>query len=385
MTGLDPMMILIKAITAVLTTLALAGVGMVMTLIGVIDPAARKVLATIAMNITIPSLLWSSVLACQKGASKTDVCPELLTEIASVWQFLFLPPLWVGIGISLGVLATWVGAAPQNLRSVLVAACGFSNSTGLPLTLLTALSSVPLGEPGDSQQVQLRRFLLLYAVYQTLYPVFQWGLGGWLMAKKKELAQGEAEETTSQKLMELVKAAFAPPVIAVIVAVCMGLVPPVRGIFIDTWDSTGDAPLQWFYNAIHTMGGAAVPVNMLVLGSTLANIPSCGSIHWRSVLCVTFSKLVLHPAAGFAVMYLFCASGMIKSVGFSMRAEFVLAACLFTATPAANNLAVLAEQKSGPEAKRVLSTVVFIMYCFAPLTLTAWITVFMTLAQAQES
>merc|ERR1711957_930249 len=116
----------------------------------------------------------------------------------------------------------------------------------------------------------------------------------------------------------------------------------------------------------------------LVLGASLSNVPNLSSIHWRSTLAVAFSKLMLHPALGFGVLWLSHISGLLPAIvsDATLRPAFVLVAGLLTATPTANNLAVMAEVSGGSEAKLALSSMIFVMYCMAPFILTAWIAVF---------
>ena len=59
------------------------------------------------------------------------------------------------------------------------AACGFGNSTGLPITLLTVVHA---NFPATSDLGRVDPCLFL-SVYLLLYPVLQWGVGGWLLAK----------------------------------------------------------------------------------------------------------------------------------------------------------------------------------------------------------
>merc|ERR1719238_1564606 len=111
------------------------------------------------MKLLIPSLLFSSLLSCPQGGpeQEPDLCPELLHSIVSLWPLLLLPLIWVGSGLLLGLLAAKVSAA-GNLWGTVVAACAFGNSTGLPITLLSALASVPVTGTSASQ---LQQWVLL--------------------------------------------------------------------------------------------------------------------------------------------------------------------------------------------------------------------------------
>lgn len=74
-------------------------------------------------------------------------------------------------------MAKVCGTPKHQFRSVL-AACGFGNSTGLPITLLIVIhSNFPV--TSDLGRIDPTLFL---SVFLLLYPVLQWGLGGWLLA-----------------------------------------------------------------------------------------------------------------------------------------------------------------------------------------------------------
>jgi len=54
---------------------------------------------------------------------------------------------------------------------------------------------------------------------------------------------------------------------------------------------------------------AAVPLNMLVLGGSLASLPSLAAVHWPSTLAVVFVRLVAVPACVFLFMWSLNSSG----------------------------------------------------------------------------
>lgn len=71
---------------------------------------------------------------------------------------------------------------PKHQVRAVLAACGFGNSTGLPITLLTVVhTNFPV--TSDLGRVDPTLFL---SVYLLLYPVLQWGLGGYLLAPQNE-------------------------------------------------------------------------------------------------------------------------------------------------------------------------------------------------------
>lgn len=383
-----------KSITAVAQSLSMASIGFVFARTGVIDANTRKVLSNLSMKITIPCLLFSNILDCPQGATTTaDLCPELGQSLAAAWPMLLLPFLWVSVGAGVGWTASLL--APPPIKRTAIAACAFPNSTGLPITLLSALSMVSL-TPDLMPAAELRSFLLLLSTYQVTYPVLQWGVGGLLLAERDKsqqdpliLVDAEAAERTrppaprlAQKVKEFAGIMLVPPVIAVFFGFFIGLIPALRLLLVDTNDFNNDKPLEFFFNAVLAFGKAAVPMNMMVLGASLASIPNFGSIQWPVTLAVTACKLVLHPAIGFAVICFLDSTGFIAAVTGTLRPSFIVVACLMCATPTANNVQVMAEVSGGPECKRALSAMIFVMYCFSPFVLTFWIVIAISMAQS---
>jgi predicted permease len=80
-------------------------------------------------------------------------------------------------GLLIGMLVARLTNTPrQHVQTVLVA-CAFGNSTGLPITLLTVVhANFPV--TSDLGRVDPTLFL---SVYLLLFPVLQWGLGGYLL------------------------------------------------------------------------------------------------------------------------------------------------------------------------------------------------------------
>jgi predicted permease len=66
---------------------------------------------------------------------------------------------------------------PKNQIRAVIASCGFGNSTGLPITLLTVVHE---NFPSTSDLGRIDPSLFL-SVYLLLYPALQWGIGGWLL------------------------------------------------------------------------------------------------------------------------------------------------------------------------------------------------------------
>lgn len=398
--------ILLKAMTSVAQALAMASIGIIFTRIGVLDANSRKVVSVISMKITIPCLLFSSILTCPQGGAtqRKDACPELTSVLAISWPMIIFPLVWVAIGVACGFVAAKLSCCPPNLRRTMIAATAFGNSTGLPIVLLTAIAQANVLGLTTGPATQLRDFLLLLSIYQITYPMIQWSVAGYLLKSKPvrpvqpatqqclmNLASDVVQDPSSvsrepepqmrscsTRVKELLEAALVPPVIAVLLATFIGVLPSFRSIFVDTIDFDNDHPVEWLFNAVETFGKAAVPLNMLVLGSSLASIPSFSEVHWPSTLAAAFAKMVLVPSIVSGVILMMHVTGILSSMipSKAMHHQLMLVACLLSTTPTANNLTIMTEMYSGSAGKAALASTTFVMYCFAPFLLTAWIVVF---------
>merc|ERR1712227_182105 len=111
--------------------------------------------------------------------------------------------------------------------------------------------------------------------------------------------------------------------------------PFLKDLLVDTSDFNDDHALEWLFDAIVLLGKAAVPLNMLVLGASLGNIPNFSSIPWPSTIALVFAKFVLHPAIGFGIVYLAVQSGFISGLPDQLHAkdDLVLVALLMCSSP----------------------------------------------------
>eukprot|EP00656_Telonema_subtile_P010196 TRINITY_DN1487_c0_g1_i5.p2 TRINITY_DN1487_c0_g1~~TRINITY_DN1487_c0_g1_i5.p2 ORF type:complete len:256 (+),score=69.45 TRINITY_DN1487_c0_g1_i5:305-1072(+) len=181
---------------------------------------------------------------------------------------------------------------------------------------------------------------------------------------------------------QLMAAALQPPVIASLtgfaIALTGGTSLDLREILVDTDNRDNDAPLEWLFNAMAKMGRAAVPINMLILGASLASFSfsSLKEAPWGTNLCVVLAKMVLMPLFGVLTAF-----GLRAVISFppGMDASFLLVVMIVSCTPTANNIAVMAEL--GGQNNELLATCIFTQYLFAPLLLTASVASFVSICQ----
>eukprot|EP00930_Biecheleria_cincta_P055650 TRINITY_DN41947_c0_g1_i1.p1 TRINITY_DN41947_c0_g1~~TRINITY_DN41947_c0_g1_i1.p1 ORF type:complete len:418 (-),score=51.79 TRINITY_DN41947_c0_g1_i1:283-1536(-) len=395
---------------AVLQAASMAFIGITFARTGVIDTVTKKVLSTISMKIAIPCLLFSNLLKCPQGGPQQDpaLCPAFASILRTTFPFLLFPFIWVLLGLAIGCLVVRLTSAPARLRGVILSSCAFGNSTGLPIVLFSVISSSRMSRMNPL--LQERQYLIMLAVYQMTYPVLQWGLGRALLSGSAPSAKAQEHDNENSdlenrlyeemdssdpneqardgtkggrwrcrdKVKDVAGAIFTPPVIATVAAAILGAVPEVRGFLVDVNDYDDDAVLGWAFNAIELFGKAAVPLNMMVLGAGLSQMPNFVSIHWPSTVAVSVAKLVIIPGVTCSFVAAMRDAGILAWMqpDKELQRSLIMVACLVTATPTANNLVVMAELWGESAAREALAGMIFLMYCMVPFLLTAWITVF---------
>ena len=167
----------VAALRSVGTAGVLAMAGFYLHRRGFINSEGNKAFAIMSQQVTIPALFFSKIIYCPQDFSH-EKCPDITEHLGDVWVLLLWPLFVVGCGLVVGEVAARRSNTPLWQRRSVIAACAFSNSTGLPITLL---SVVRANFPADSELGRVDPNLFL-SVYLLLYPVLQWGIGGWLLA-----------------------------------------------------------------------------------------------------------------------------------------------------------------------------------------------------------
>ena len=151
-------------------------------------------------------------------------------------------------------------------------------------------------------------------------------------------------------------------------------------------DRDGDAPLEWFFEGLNTMGQAAVPLNMLILGASLAATSEKVHVAYKSneekvkpqvFLMIVFLKLVMMPICAIAAVY---GLRTMISIPDNIDAPFYLVMLVVACTPTANNVMVMAE--IGGVSKEAMAKAIFVQYLFAPILLTGSVSVSVALVSS---
>jgi predicted permease len=170
----------------------MASVGYYLHQTNSIGADGKRTLAVISQQITFPLFLFTKILYCNQDWSDKP-CPDVMQSLADVWMLLFWPIYVVGVGLLIGMIVSKATNTPRRHLNSVLAACAFGNSTGLPITLLNVIHA---NFPSTSDLGRIDPTLFL-SVFLLLYPVLQWGLGGWLLTPDWKSAEIRTSTGTS--------------------------------------------------------------------------------------------------------------------------------------------------------------------------------------------
>jgi len=191
----------LASVRSIGTACTLAVVGIYLHRQGFVVGDGKRTLALISQQVTIPLLLFTKIVYCNQDWSD-DPCPDITQSLRDVWLLLFWPAYVVAAGLAVGYMVAHVTKTPPHQVRAVMACCAFGNSTGLPITLLTVVHA---NFPATSDLGRIDPTLFL-SVYLLLYPVLQWGVGGWLLAPEAQTetqaeTQTDGDDTSSQEML----------------------------------------------------------------------------------------------------------------------------------------------------------------------------------------
>jgi predicted permease len=399
-------------------------------------------------------------------------------------------------GLVVGYTGAKIAGTPsEQIRGVL-AACGFANSTGLPITLLTVVHT---NFPSTTELGRIDPTLFL-SVYLLTYPMLQWSIGGWLLAPDQandddpqaceteqtplspgdngsalvsslatissplgrnvlnnrdmeawyrisrrgigetdaslyistvdlvqlgaDAEQGEEEKfeddignipvilstfeipppppplgeaSESSRLLDNVRThstrsinfasesmwetfnkilsrVLQPPVIGALAGIIVAATP-LRGILVDIEGRSSNAPLQFMFDGLYSVGLAAVPINMIILGvnlsqSQLSSSPKSALLSTKTMISIVLGKMLVMPAIG--VLSALLLRAFVLKIPDDIDSSFYLVLMIVFITPTANNVMVMVELSGG--AREGISRVIAWQYAAAPLLLSLTMT-----------
>jgi predicted permease len=192
---LDPNSSIIETFIASLRSVGaacmLALVGIYLHRRGFIVGEGKKTLALICQQALIPTYLCVKTMYCNQNNSDKS-CPDVVKSLNQIWILLIWPAYVVSVGAICAYIFSLIIKPPKKQIKAMYAAIMFGNSTALPITMLTVVHS---NFPKSSILGKVDPTLFL-SIYLLLYPVLQWGIGGWLLAPDSD---NDEDEITNGK------------------------------------------------------------------------------------------------------------------------------------------------------------------------------------------
>eukprot|EP00586_Coscinodiscus_wailesii_P005444 CAMPEP_0172486472 /NCGR_PEP_ID=MMETSP1066-20121228/15045_1 /TAXON_ID=671091 /ORGANISM="Coscinodiscus wailesii, Strain CCMP2513" /LENGTH=424 /DNA_ID=CAMNT_0013252443 /DNA_START=127 /DNA_END=1401 /DNA_ORIENTATION=- len=421
----------------------MAGVGIYLHRRNFVVGDGKRTLALISQQVTIPAFLFSKIIYCNQDWS-TDPCPNVTSHLGSVWMLLVWPIYVVAVGFLVGWLAGVVSDTPKWQMKSVLAACAFGNSTGLPITLLAVIhanfpATSKLGSVDPA--LFLAVYLLMYPVLQ--WSIGGWLLApeeedeeeepeSQLLIKKSDietvlqnkmlekgfiqtcngieaigvkesaeqvplvteklksytepamLREDEERKISIVPLIETVKMVmsrvFQPPVVGAVLGLIIASTR-LRGIFVDLIDRADKAALEWIFDGIYSVGQAAVPINMIILGCNLSAAQMKKSsdklLSMETMIAMVVGKMVVMPIIGISSVLIL--KKYFWNIPDGIDASFYLVAMIVFITPTANNVMVMVEL-SGSGTKEGIAQVIGFQYLCAPLLLSLTVTAVVAVA-----
>lgn len=279
------------------------------------------------VDVVIPCTF---VLAMARSFS-VDILEEGLVLIlfSSAWIILS----WAGGSLLYRILP---GGDPQADRSV-VAMMMISNSIYLPLPVILAVT------PGAMHD----KAVMYISMISFPSILFMWTVG-------VKLLGSDAALTTGDRL----KRVFNPPIVSFLFGIALSFIPGVResarGL------DGGIAPVETIMSVMEFLSRMLSPMAMIILGGMIAGVGSIRKTPVRYVVPLILLRLLLVPAAVWAVA---------SNVSIHPLAATVL--ILVSAAPPATNHALIARRYGGKW--KLVSALQLAVHLAALLTLPLWL------------
>jgi len=260
-----------------------------------------------------------------------------------------------------------------------------SGSGNLPSSDLAMLSVLkPENENGSHEETYLRSSSL-----SDINP---------LLPPRASDEQSTSSRGACGTLQNIFDRCLQPPVLGAIAGIAVAITP-ARGIFVDLVDRDSDAPLQWLFDGLYSVGLTAVPINMMILGCNLSASQksgrtttttttttaasmgvaeaeeqegSSGLMNLQTMMGIIIGKLLIMPFIGCGTAWIL--KQFVLNIPDDIDASFYLVLMIVFLTPTANNVMVMVEL-SGSSAKEGIARVIALQYFVAPVILSLTMTI----------
>jgi len=211
-----------------------------------------------------------------------------------------------------------------------------------------------------------------------------------LLLSARTAAKDYDVDTVAEVVKNVLSRCLQPPVVGALLGIFVAAIAPLRGVFVDLVDRGSHAPLQWLFDGLYSVGNAAVPINMMILGCNLSSSAnSCvkarevsddvvaaaaadALLPWPTMIGIVIGKMVVQPA--FGILLSLVLKSYVLDIPDDIDGSFYLVLMIVFLTPTANNVMVMVEL-SGSGAKEGIAAVIALQYAVAPIILSLTMTV----------
>ncbi|KAJ3256733.1 Protein M3 [Chytriomyces hyalinus] len=398
------------ACNPILTLAIVLSVGIFMSRNGTVSAKDSKMLSTILINTFYPCLLFTNVIL---GVSSANLKSFLIMTLASA--------VILACGSLLGILILKLTNPPEGFRYGTVMATAMGNYGDMVLAIVVSLGNLPPFANGDAA-----KGVAYVAAFICFTNIFFFTIGFKYIGEDfKKLKTTELEETAIAdpeqnkadlafliiddttnanagsssrdpqqidvvedershsvrnprfKLSESSKfwiTTIANPCnIATVLGLIVTMIPALRSLFYDP--SGSSQPLSFAFKSFSLIGGGAVPIGILNVGTALGRLTPKKFAPPRVIGAIAFCRLVIMPVIGIAAVQAMAVNGVINADDKMMR--FVL--MLQTAVPTASS-AVYITQFWHPEGDAdAIASVILVQYGIALVTITFALTIMLSL------
>ncbi|MQL94951.1 hypothetical protein Taro_027619 [Colocasia esculenta] len=361
--------------------------------VNILPANGRKLLNGLVFSLLLPCLIFSQ-LGRAISLQKMMECLRWFIPVNIILTTIS--------GTLIGFIVASVVRPPYPYFKFTIIHIGIGNIGNIPLVLIAALCRDTSNPFGDSNKCsedgtayisfgQWVGAIILYTyVFQMLAPPpggsFDCAEAEKLPIKKlseqvpllnaKEIEPLETVPSKGKMMTSILcfldeklklKLILQPPIVASIMAMIIGTVPFLKRLIL-----VDDAPFFFFTDGCIILGEAMIPCILLALGGNLIDGPGSSKLGIRTTAAIVFSRLVLVPPAGLAIVTLADKLGFLPTGNKMFKFVLFLQHTMPTSILSG---AVANLRGCGREAAAVL----FWVHIFAVFSMAAWIILYLNL------
>ncbi|KAK9928512.1 hypothetical protein M0R45_025644 [Rubus argutus] len=370
----------ITASIPVLKTLLITALGSYLATerVDVLGEDARKHLNSVAFYVFSPALV-GSILA------------QTITYHSMI-KLWFMPVnilLTFIVGSIFGWILLLLTRPPPHLRGLTVGFCAAGNIGNMLLIIIPAVCQEK-GSPFGAPNVCYTYGMTYASLSMAISTIYFWSYVYNIMrisSKRSTLDQDTIQSvgrssisnqimTPSGKMKNRIlkvfkkfnlETIFSPAIVAAIVGLAIGVIPPIRKVFIED-----GAPLRVINDTASLLGGGAVPAVTLIIGGNLLNGLRGSGIRTSLVIGIVIVRFVALPLAGVLIVKGAMKFGIVHS-----DPLYVFVLLLQYALPPAVSIATITQLFGAGE--KECSVIMLWTYVLASVALTFWYALFMWL------